>query len=428
MKPGWIVVLGFAVSLQGMAVDFDEPLVLREGREVVLFSQNTSGNMAVDSAGTAHLVYTLNDENIIPPDNQVWHQSIGQDGIGQPTRVDNGAQGGGRQPSMAVDPSDTVHVVWQDYRHSTAAGRYFDNLEIYYDKKPAGGTFSDTDIRLTETQAGHLGDNGFVPQTAIDLGGRVHVVWYDFHFDNISDIYYRASRPDGLFTPHTGIGEFQITFSNRGDQPNVSNWFPDLGLFPDGSVYVVWGRREGWQGSYELFGGIVSGSDGLNAVEPIADQEGQFFDPPRLACDALGNLGLAASKYTGSQYHIQLHYKPFGQNWRPGIQIDDRQLSASQPCLAFGPNGLIHLVWQEDLGGISQIRYVGFHPESGVVDGPASLSSDEEDARTPTIAAHPVTGRIHVAWIRYGQEGERAIVYRRQMAAAVEEWGVHDQP
>jgi len=80
-------------------------------------------------------------------------------------------------PSIVVDTSDTIHLVWEDY----AAG----NHEIYYKRSTNGGATWGNSDRLTWNPG-----FSWSAVIAVDLSNTIHVVWYDKTSGN-SEIYYK---------------------------------------------------------------------------------------------------------------------------------------------------------------------------------------------------------------------------------------------
>ncbi|MBN2327350.1 MAG: hypothetical protein JXR73_09350 [Candidatus Omnitrophica bacterium] len=408
------------------AVEFDEPFLIYQGGEEIQFSYNTSGAMAVDSKGRIHLVYFIADAGGSLPDNRILYQTIADGSVSSPARVDSGDQGGGRHPTLAVDSQDAVHIAWQDYRHTTAPGNYIDNLEIYYDKKTPGGSFSIDDVRITNTSAGHMGDSGYVPNIDIGADDRIEIAWYDFTANgNNADVYLRRSTGQGAFPLQEGIESFRITDALSDPTNYTANWMPDVAALADGSSYVIWGFLEGWQGSFQLQGRSILSDGGLGPVEKIADQGGRFLDPPRLASDRDGNLGLASSEFVDGFYQVNFYYKPKASDWIGPIRANDGSLSSSQPSLAFDSSGIAHVVWQEDLSGMYQAMLASIDPQTFAVNDRRILSSEDRDARTPAIAVDPRTDQIYVVWIEFGWDGDRSIVGRSEAATGVTDWKMY---
>jgi hypothetical protein len=81
--------------------------------------------------------------------------------------------------AVAMDSSDTIHVVWSDYTPG--------NPDIYYRSRPAGGAWSAVQ-RLTWTS-----EDSASPAMAVDSAGNLHVVWSDFTPGNY-EIYYKKGN------------------------------------------------------------------------------------------------------------------------------------------------------------------------------------------------------------------------------------------
>jgi hypothetical protein len=408
------------------AVEFDKEYVLYRGEDAVEFSRNPQNSIGVDSGGRIHLAYFIPDQSSSSPDNRIMYLTVENGETSSPVRVDSTAMGGGRHPSLVIDSKDAVHVVWQDYRHTTATGNYIDNIEIYYDSTSIDGRFALEDLRLTDTNASHKGDNGYVPNIAIGNDNRIHVTWYDYTSNgNNADIYLQSSDVNGVFPIQSGIEDFRITNVHENPADYTSNWLPDVCTIPDGSVYVVWGFLTGWQGTFELQGRAVSADGALGDIDVIAPKGSNFSDPPRLAVDKKGNMAIVYSVYTDGMYQVDIQYKPMDGMWSDAVRVNDGTMDSAQPSIAFDSKGDAHLVWQEDFGGIYQVAYARFDPQAMSVDNRAVLSSEYADARTPAIALHPGTDQINVVWIDRWVEGERSIVGRNEIYTAVEYWQLY---
>ncbi|MBD3265668.1 hypothetical protein GF373_03280 [bacterium] len=417
-----IVLAGPLVS----AWDWQEEIVVTSGESPLAFATNTRGSIGMDSSGRIHLVYGAPD-NAVPPSNQIFYQLIDvNQQVSSPIRIDNGSVGGGKHPSLAIDEQDTVHVVWHDYRHTTSAGNYIDNIEIYYDKKVRDGSFSQADIRLTATNAGHQGDNGYAPQITVGSQNRLYVAWYDYTRNgNNAEIYLIHTDESGHFPMQEGIESFRMTNTEHDPNNYPSHWLPDLAALPNGSVYIAWGFLRGWQGAFELQGLSVNKEGNLSPIQSIAPKGGRFNDPARLIADAEGNLALVYAAFTDGQYRIILQYKPLGGEWRAPIVLNDETADASQPCAAFlSPRELL-VAWQEDLAGFKQIAMAQVDPAGRAIVDREILSQPDREARTPAMATNPITRKTAVAWIEKGWNGEYSIEVRSTGQTHVAPWFIY---
>jgi hypothetical protein len=405
-------------------VEFEPEIRVTTDDRRAEFSRNTQSAFAVDSQGVLHLVYYVSGESLSPPLSQILHQEIRDGIVSPPARVDRGSVGGGRHPSLAIDAHNAVHVVWHDQRHCTATGNWIDNVEIYYNHKSLGGSFATEDLRLTTTQADHLGDNGYLPQILSAPDGRLHVVWYDFHTNgNNADIYLLSSNVNGEFDLQKDIDAYRLTSIEERDN-ETSFWTPALSFFGN-HLFVLWGYQKGYSGFNTLLSRTVSTDHTLGEIETVAESAGRFLDPPRVASDQRGNIGIVYVVLDGIRFGVVFHYRAVGNDWSAPVRIDNAEHSASQPDLAFDSGGNAHIVWQEDVGGIYTANFAVVDPRNGVVLSRQIVSSEEADARTPAIALDPANDRIHIAWIDAREEGIRSVYSIREARTNIRLWQMH---
>ncbi len=414
------------IASTAIAVEFDPPMEIYQGMEGFEFGRHTHGAIAVDAESGVHLICQIQDETGKPPDSQILYFQVRNGETSAPVRVDSGAVGGGRHPVMSVGPDGGVHVVWQDYRHTTAAGNYIDNVEIYYDSKPADGSFSDNDIRISHTQAGHLGDSGYMPVSVVQAGGRVAIAWYDFTRNgNNADIYLRMSDESGGFADVTGIEQFRITDAPAASN-FASNWSPCLGILSDGSVYALRGYLDGWQGDFSLQGSKI-GDDGLPGEIETVGEGGSFLDPPRMAYDTAGNLAVVYPVSEGGLSSIRFQHRSPAGVWSEPLEISLGDNDAEQADVVLDSLGRVHIVWQEDTGGAYQIHYAVVELETMSVLERQTLSDFDFDCRTPSITLQQETERLYTAWIEHNFdiEGLRSLVIRTETMTDVGCWMMH---
>ena len=418
------LIIGFQITLQvSYALDFEFEIPISDPSEMVEFSRNPHDQIASDSQGRIHLVYSILDSSVSPPVYHVMYRSIENSVSSPPIRVDQGTVGGGRHPSLTLDAQNTAHVVWHDMRNCTAAWNWIDNIEIYYNRKPANGEFPSDDVRLTETHADHKADNGYLPRIATTPDGKLHVVWYDFHRNgNNAEIYLKTSDPQGVFDRTPGIDSDRIVGIDPGEEFS-SCWTPSLAPNGSGGVDVLWGFSKGYSVYYQIQTRFVSADGSLGPIETIADQSGTFYDPPRLAYDSQGNLGLAYVVSRNSGSGIAFQYRPKGQDWNSPFIVDSGENDSLQPDVAFDSQGKAYIVWQENAGGIYEIHLAVVDPHSRTVELRKRISSDDADARTPAIAIDP-TDRAHIAWCDYRDENAPRIFYVRETRTGVKRWSL----
>jgi hypothetical protein len=135
--------------------------------------------IGIDSTGGLHVVWLLDDD--WADDMEISYKRSGDGGITwTPARVLTWNSGDCYIPAMAIDSSDGIHIVWEDFTPG--------NWEVYYKSSPDGGLNWIPAKRLTWSSG-----NSSVPAIAIDSTSMVHVVWNDDTPTN-AEIYYKKGK------------------------------------------------------------------------------------------------------------------------------------------------------------------------------------------------------------------------------------------
>ena len=119
--------------------------------------------VAIDSGNIIHVVWF--DDT--PGNSEIYYKKSTNGGtswsVNQRLTWSSGYSSG---PSMAIDSSDSIHVVWYDDTPG--------NNEIYYKKSTTGGTSWNPAQRITWTSG-----SSTVPAIAVDSSDAVHIVWQE---------------------------------------------------------------------------------------------------------------------------------------------------------------------------------------------------------------------------------------------------------
>jgi len=135
-------------------------------------------SIATDNAGNLHLVWTDWRDRNIP---QIFYKRRDASGNWDPTDTKlTDANGNRGFPSVAVDPSGNVHVVWIDQRTSPP--------QLYYKRWNATTSHWEPELELTSAS----GDRSCASLTC-DAAGNIHIVWADFR-DGNWEIYYKKYK------------------------------------------------------------------------------------------------------------------------------------------------------------------------------------------------------------------------------------------
>lgn len=413
------IVLIFSVIQTAYPIDLGNELKITETVEDIEFARNTQGSIATDSRGNVHIVYTLPNADGSTT-NHLIHQKIENAKPLPPVRIDKNSRMA-IHPAMTIDHQDNVHVVWHDRRHSTAQGNFFDNVEIFYDFKPAGGSFGE-DIRFTNTNADHLGDNGYLPQILQTQDKRLHVLWYDFHLDgSIADAYLRSSDENGNFTVNTGIVPDQLTFASENSGNSI--WMPTFAEISPNQLYIVYGQQENFSEPFGLHGFLLHSNGQRSETVSIAETGSSFFDPPRMASDANGTIGLVYQQRIDGINTIVFQCKTIDTQWSPPLTVSEEDFNSSQPDVAFDTAGNATIIWRDDAG---RGRLAKIDPASMTIMEEAPFSTFEAFVIQPCITINQQTNQHHIAWVDERVPDEKSIYMISTEFTSINSWMVYE--
>ena len=137
-----------------------------------------------------------------------------------------------KYPSLDVDSSGGVHIVWQDNRFFGTEMEY----EIYYTKLDNNGDTLVDDLQLTEFDF----VPSLYPSIMLSDTDNVHTAWQDMR-DGNWEIYYKKLDNDGS----TLMDATRIS-----DQTNNSEQ-PSLAVYDDTRAYISW--QDDRDGNYEIY-------------------------------------------------------------------------------------------------------------------------------------------------------------------------------
>ncbi|MBE7560036.1 hypothetical protein HS125_14275 [bacterium] len=409
--PGRLVALGClwaAATAHSAVFRFVSAGPITASASQTRLSRTPGGNLVCDASGVFHLIYTEWPESAVAnvlvntPDepSRIYYTRYEAGAWSPPERVNNGylpdqREIGGGHPSLCARPDGTVVAAWHDARHTTEAGTFIDNYEIYLDRRPPGGTWSPTDERFTHTDAGHQGDNGYSPQMALGADGRVWIAWQDFFADyNVGDIYAHASDASGQFASRP-MSQMRKTVYQSGSGRG-SFWQPSIAEDAAGLVHLVW--TEGFAASAPLWTMTLSATGEVQSLDKFVTTGGNNLDPPRLARSPLGNLYAAWTDRRHGNGEIYLARLIGGAT----TFTDSRRITmdgavSQHPDLAVDADETVHLVWSDNRDRVYNVFYCTYRFSGDQLGEAVKLTS------TTGSAQHPA--------IKLSSRGEAMIVY-----------------
>jgi len=151
--------------------------------------------IAMDSIGNAHVAwhdYTNYNSSGVDPDifYKLWDATSST--WTKTEVVSTESTGSSGLPTIAVDGTGNVHLVWQDNTNYNSSGTDYD---IFYKRwTAASSTWTTTEVISTES----TGDS-YEPTISVDNIGNAHMAWHDFTNYNSSgtdpDIFYKRMNP-----------------------------------------------------------------------------------------------------------------------------------------------------------------------------------------------------------------------------------------
>lgn len=389
MMKRWLTMLFLAIHAGLFATEFRPIEKITDGAYPYHLSRNSSTAMDFDSEGTLHATYWSGGLDTRPDAqsrifHQAWHPSSGWNA--QQVIDDSFITGigriGGRHPSLAITPDDAVWIAWSDHRHCTDAGNWMNNTEIYADVMPAGGSFSSSDIRLTNTAAGTMGDNGYTPKLVRDANGKLHLAWHDYSLNvAISDIYLTPTGLDNLLSFPTAFSSLRAT--NTVGQGGPEYTVVDMAIAPDGTRHLVWCGGQG--AGVDLYYGAAA--EGTNAMteQILAANAADYFDPPHVAVSASGDVWVAWGDETAAAEDVRLLRKRQGQtSFDAPITIASHPARQYAPTLAIDAQDRVHLAWVDEQAG-RHILYAIYDPATSQLSPPVQITDRSASWTRPSL-------------------------------------------
>jgi hypothetical protein len=343
-------------------------------------------SIAVDSTGYLHLVWR--DET--PGNFNVYYKKGNSGGsVWTANKRLTWAVGSFAEPVIAVDSTDKLHLLWTD----NVKG----NFEIHYRNSINGGDSWSTVRRVTWTPGASR-----YPVVAVDSLDRLHVAWQDdTPTPSFSEIYYKRSAAGGATWSTTK----RLTWT-AGDSQGAA-------VTVDGSdhVHVVW--CDGTPGNYEIYykrsidGGTTWSQNRRLTWTPMASGS------PDIQADASGHLHVAWEEDTSGG--MEIYYRRStdgGATWKPRQRLTWNTGHSGTPALYVESSGNIHLVWIDDTPGNIEVYYRMSSDKGVTWTTPKRLTWNEGNSFSPRLVVQ-WGYNYHLVWSD-ATPGNFEIYYRRQ--------------
>jgi phage terminase large subunit-like protein len=324
--------------------------------------------MAIDSANTVHVVW--------------WDETPGNYEIYYKRSTDGGTTwsasqrltwtpGNSSMPAMAIDSSDTIHIVWYDETPN--------DREIYYKRSEDGGTTWTASQRLTWTA-------GFStsPGMTIDSGDTIHIVWADFSPGNY-EIYYKRSEDGG--SSWSVAQRLTWTADDSAD--------PAAAMDSGNAVHVIW--EDNTPGNHEVYYKWSAGGGAWTAARRLtwtADDS----DDPTIAIDSSDTIHVVWNDLSPGNREIYYRRSPDGgTTWSASQRLTWNAGTSSIPSMAIASDDTIHVCWLDYSFPSSEICYKTSADGGATWGSLQRLTWTDSWSEYPAIAIDSV-GVVHIVW------------------------------
>jgi len=338
---------------------------------------------AADSNGAVHIVW----EDNTPGNSEIYYKRS-PDGGTTWTAAQRLTWNSGESifPAIAIDPGNTIHVVWQDSTPGID--------EIYYTRSSDGGLTWSAVRRLTWTSGSSGG-----PNIAIDSSPAIHIVWMDYTPSNY-EVYYTNSMDAGL----TWGPARRLTWTT------TSSFYPVIASYSTHYVHVVW--YDDTSGNLEVYYKRSWDRGSTWGTAKRLTVNSGLSGYPFAAAGSIGDIHIVWQDDTpGNQEIYYRRSTDGGSNWDTVRRLTWTLGWSYFPAMGIDSNDDIHIVWHDDTPGDSEIYY------KSSLDGGSTWSATQRLTWMSGSSVYPAmaigTGdALHLVWSD-GTPGNYEIYYRK---------------
>jgi hypothetical protein len=293
------------------------------------FEESSHPEVAVDSINRIHVVW----EDYAPGDYAIYYKRSADGGISwSKSKRFTWHSENSAHPVIAVDSSDTLHVLWSDY------SKY--NWEIYYKRSADGGASWSSTKRLTWGP----GDSSY-PDIAVDSSDNIHIVWNEGAHGN-PEIYYKKSTNGGLAWSKSK----RITWTSG------ESMFPSIETHSSNSVHVIW--QDDTPGNNDVYyrrsqdGGTTWGKTKRLSWDSHCSEN------PDITVDSNLRIHVVWEKLKPGNYEI-LYKKSLdgGTTWMSTQRSTWSPGNSESPRILTDLSNNIHMFWSDNSNGNYDIYY-----------------------------------------------------------------------
>ncbi len=314
-------------------------------------------SIAMDDSGNLHVVW---DDTTTgwwgggSGDLEIWYANYTSKGWSKAILISDNItgwnNGWSQLPRVAVDNNSNVHVVWGD----DTDGAWGTDLEIMYVNYTAAG-WSNT-IAISDLY-GWNNDISRYPSVAVDGSSNLHVVWEEH-----TNGEWGGDR-EIMYANYTAAGWSNATaISDLYGWNNGDSYWPSVAVDGSGNVHVVWhdDTNGEWGTDIEIMYAnyTASGWSNATAISDIYGWNNGGSYVPSVAVDGSGNVHVFWEDYTDGEWGTdsEIMYANYtAAGWSNATVISDlygwNNGDSGGAKVAVDSSGNVHVVWDDDTNG-----------------------------------------------------------------------------
>ena len=328
-------------------------------------------------------------------------------------------------PTIAVDGSGNVHIVW--YEETNYGGSGTDNDIFYKHWNATTAAWTMTKVVSTES----TGDSWF-PTIVVDGSGNVHIAWHDNTDYNgagldDADIFYK------LWNATTASWNTTEVISTESTSHSA---YPIIAADGSGNVHIAWEddtNYGGAGGDNDIFykrWNVTTAT--WNTTEVVSTESTSDSEYPTIAVNGSGNVHIAWEEYTdysgsGTDYDIfYKHWNTITTTWTMTEVVSTESTDNSwRPTIAVDDFGNVYITWRDitDYSGSgidSDIFYKRWNATTVIWTMTEVVSTESTGSSyDPTIVVDG-SGNTHIAWYdytNYGGSGTDADIFYKKFSS-----------
>ena len=232
-------------------------------------------------------------------------------------------------PSVVIDSSDVIHVLWRGLVSGVYNIRYANSAD---NGKTWGGA---QDITIGTSSPSEF----FAPAIAVDSDDTVHIVWYGRDATNTAkyNIYYTSRSSTGSW------GSVEMLTSDTSD---MYHQYPAIAIDSNDDVHVVWSGQTSTASVNNIQYMIYdSSADTWSSVKMLTSSSSNNNNNPSLAVDDDDNLHIVWSAEPSPNTIKYIKYNSGTSTWSSVEDVTSNSDENINPSIGVDHRGYVYVAW-----------------------------------------------------------------------------------